>query len=91
MARIVLLGEVLDSFYMIWVGSDDTEIHAHLDEKLCDTLCDDVHFEPKGFIPEVPIVDFSIRDFSVSSSQIVRYSHGQELHYTFKMAAEGTR
>ena len=53
LAQIVLPSEVLSSFDITKVESTDTEINIHLDEKMYDTLRNDVHFESKGFIPAV--------------------------------------
>lgn len=65
LAQIVLPSEVLSSFDITKVESTDTEINIHLDEKMYDTLRNDVHFESKGFIPAVSITDFPIRDHKV--------------------------
>ena len=44
LAQIVLPSEVLSSFDITKVESTDTEINIHLDEKMYDTLRNDVHF-----------------------------------------------
>ena len=56
LAQIVLPSEVLSSFDITKVESTDTEINIHLDEKMYDTLRNDVHFESKGFIGSVVIL-----------------------------------
>ena len=56
LAQIVLSSEVLSSFDITKVESTDTEIYIHLDEKMYDTLRNDVHFESKGFIGSVVIL-----------------------------------
>ena len=65
LAQIVLPCEVVESFDIVKIESNETEIHIHLDEKLYETLRKDVHFESKGFIPAVSITDFPIRDHKV--------------------------
>ena len=52
LAQIVLPSEVLSSFDITKVESTDTEINIHLDEKMYDTLRNDVHFESKGFMAQ---------------------------------------
>jgi hypothetical protein len=65
LAGVVLPKEVLDYFEIANIESTATEIHIHLDEKMYASLKEDVHFESKGFIPEVSIADFPIRDHKV--------------------------
>ena len=65
LAQIVLPSEVLSSFDITKVESTDTEINIHLDEKMYDTLRNDVHFESKGFMEAVSVTDFPIRDHKV--------------------------
>ena len=95
LAQIVLPSEVLSSFDITKVESTDTEINIHLDEKMYDTLCNDVHFESKGFIPAVSITDFPIRDHKVilllRRRKWVDIRTGKSFILPLKIAAEGTR
>ena len=72
-----------------------TEINIHLDEKMYDTLRNDVHFESKGFIPAVSITDFPIRDHKVilllRRRKWVDIRTGKSFILPLKIAAEGTR
>ena len=94
LAQIVLPSEVLSSFDITKVESTDTEINIHLDEKMYDTLRNDVHFEPKGFIPAVSITDFPIRDHKVilllRRRKWVDIRTGKSFILPLKIAAEGT-
>ena len=95
LAQIVLPSEVLSSFDITKVESTDTEINIHLDEKMYDTLRNDVHFESKGFIPAVSITDFPIRDHKVilllRRRKWVDIRTGKSFILPLKIAAEGTR
>ena len=95
LAQIVLPSEVLSSFDITKVESTDTEINIHLDEKMYDTLHNDVHFESKGFIPAVSITDFPIRDHKVilllRRRKWVDIRTGKSFILPLKIAAEGTR
>ena len=95
LAQIVLPSEVLSSFDITKVESTDTEINIHLDEKMYDTLRNDVHFESKGFIPSVSITDFPIRDHKVilllRRRKWVDIRTGKSFILPLKIAAEGTR
>lgn len=95
LAQIVLPSEVLSSFDITKVESTDTEIYIHLDEKMYDTLRNDVHFESKGFIPAVSITDFPIRDHKVilllRRRKWVDIRTGKSFILPLKIAAEGTR
>lgn len=94
LAQIVLPSEVLSSFDITKVESTDTEINIHLDEKMYDTLRNDVHFESKGFIPAVSITDFPIRDHKVilllRRRKWVDIRTGKSFILPLKIAAEGT-
>lgn len=95
LAQIVLPCEVLESFDIVKVESNETEIHIHLDEKLYETLRKDVHFESKGFIPAVSITDFPIRDHKVillfRRRKWIDTRTGKSFILPLKIAAEGTR
>ena len=95
LAQIVLPSEVLSSFDITKVESTDTEINIHLDEKMYDTLRNDVPFESKGFIPAVSITDFPIRDHKVilllRRRKWVDIRTGKSFILPLKIAAEGTR
>lgn len=95
LAQIVLPSEVLSSFDITKVESTDTEINIHLDEKMYDTLRNDVYFESKGFIPAVSITDFPIRDHKVilllRRRKWVDIRTGKSFILPLKIAAEGTR
>ena len=95
LAQIVLPSEVLSSFDITKVESTDTEINIHLDEKMYDTLRNDVNFESKGFIPAVSITDFPIRDHKVilllRRRKWVDIRTGKSFILPLKIAAEGTR
>ena len=95
LAQIVLPSEVLSSFDITKVESTDTEINIHLDEKMYDTLRNDVHFESKVFIPAVSITDFPIRDHKVilllRRRKWVDIRTGKSFILPLKIAAEGTR
>ena len=65
LVRLVLPSEVLDYFDVTGVGSGDTEMHIHLDEKMNEELHADVNFESKGFTSPTSITDFPIRDHKV--------------------------
>ena len=95
LAQIVLPSEVLSSFDITKVESTDTEINIHLDEKMYDTLRNDVHFESTGFIPAVSITDFPIRDHKVilllRRRKWVDIRTGKSFILPLKIAAEGTR
>ena len=95
LAQIVLPSEVLSSFDITKVESTDTEINIHLDEKMYDTLRNDVHFESKDFIPAVSITDFPIRDHKVilllRRRKWVDIRTGKSFILPLKIAAEGTR
>ena len=95
LAQIVLPCEVLESFDIVKVESNETEIHIHLDEKLYEPLRKDVHFESKGFIPAVSITDFPIRDHKVillfRRRKWIDTRTGKSFILPLKIAAEGTR
>lgn len=65
LAQIVLPSEILNYFSVTGVEQTPTEIHIHLDELMTPELCNDVHFESKGFMEAVRVTDFPIRDHKV--------------------------
>ena len=65
LAQIVLPSEVLKYFDIVNIENNSTEIHIHLDEKMSDSLRNDVHFDSKGFMDPACITDFPIRDHKV--------------------------
>ena len=95
LAQIVLPCEVLESFDIVKVESNETEIHIHLDEKLYETLRKDVHFESKGFIPAVSIPYFLFRDHNVillfRRRKWIDTRTGKSFILPLKIASEGTR
>lgn len=65
LAPIVLPSVVLTYFNIVNIESTSTEIFIHLDERISDSLKDDIHFESKGFMDSVRVTDFPIRDHKV--------------------------
>ena len=65
LAEIVLPSAVLNYFSIVKVECTPSEIHIHLDENINAELCNDVHFESKGFMSPTQITDFPIRDHKV--------------------------
>lgn len=65
LARIVLPAEILRYFTVTGVEQSPTEIRIRLDERMHPSLSADVHFESKGFMAEVSVTDFPIRDHKV--------------------------
>ena len=64
-ASVVLPAQILDYFTVVGVEQTATEIHISLDELKSKELSDDPHFESKGFMDEVHVTDFTIRDHKV--------------------------
>lgn len=62
MAHIVLPSEIFNYFSFVSVEQTSTGIHIHLDELMNPALSHDVHFESKGFMETVSVMDFPIRD-----------------------------
>ena len=65
LAQIVLPSEVLNYFDIVNIESHPAEIYIYLDEKMLDSLKDDIHFDSKGFMEPVRVTDFPIRDHKV--------------------------
>ena len=95
LAHIVLPEEVLLSFEIIDIRQDDIEIHIHLDEKVSEEIKDNPNFESKGFLPEVTITDFPIRDHKVllkiRRRRWIDLSTGKSFSTPISLTAEGTR
>ena len=95
LARIVLPEEVFEYFDIIDIHQDDIEIHIHLDEKVSKELKTNSNFESKGFLPEVTITDFPIRDHKVllkiRRRRWIDLSTGKSFSNTISLTAEGTR
>lgn len=62
LAQIVLPMQILDYFTIAGVEQTESEIHISLDEKMNAEL---IHYESKGFIMDVSVTDFPIRDHKV--------------------------
>ena len=65
LARIVLPAQILDYFLISGVEQISKEIYISLDEKMNPELSKDLHFEYKGFMADVSVTDFPIRDHKV--------------------------
>ena len=65
LAQVVLPSEVLNYFDVVNIESNPTEIYIHLDEKMRESLSNDVYFESKGFLSPAQVTDFPIRDHKV--------------------------
>jgi hypothetical protein len=65
LAELVLPREVLCYFSIVRIETSPTLFRFHLDEKPVKTLCEDAHFESKGFMDAVEVTDFPIRDHKV--------------------------
>ena len=97
LARVVLPSQILDYFTVVGVSESETEIHISLDEKASPELCDDVHFESKGFMSAVSVTDFPIRDHKVILSirrrrwTDVRTGKSFTLPIDLDIIAKGTR
>ncbi|MGN0232861.1 MAG: hypothetical protein ACI4B5_00375 [Bacteroidaceae bacterium] len=62
---IVLPAQILGYFSVVGVEQTKTEIYISLDELKNKELSDDIHFESKGFMKPVNVIDFPIRDHKV--------------------------
>ena len=70
LARLVLPREILDSFDIVKIETDESDIDAmsmtiHLDERMNESLQQSKDYESKGFMDAVCITDFPIRDHKV--------------------------
>ena len=65
LAEFVLPGDVLHYFSIVKIESNSSLLRIYLDEKMEKELCDDLHFESKGFMDAVEVTDFPIRDHKV--------------------------
>ena len=65
LASLVLPAQILDYFLISRVEQTSQEIHISLDEKMNPELSNDVHLESKGFMEDVNVTDFPIRDHKV--------------------------
>ena len=75
LAQIVLPSEVLNYFDIVNIESHPAEIYIYLDEKMFDSFKDDVHFDSKGFMNPISIIDFPIRNHKVIWWFVI--GHGQ--------------
>lgn len=101
LARLVLPKEVLVHFvitdieYVDTKDYDEPEMHIHLDEKMEPELQSDSHFESKGFIAPVEVIDFPIRDHKVilvlRRRRWVDVRTGKSFILPLKLTADGTR
>ena len=65
LAQVVLPSQILTYFTIVGVEQSETEIHVRLDERVNMELSNAPHFESKGFMAEVSVTDFPIRDHKV--------------------------
>ena len=70
LARLVLPREILDSFDIVKIETDESDIDAmsmtiHLDERMNESLQQSKDYESKRFMDAVCITDFPIRDHKV--------------------------
>jgi hypothetical protein len=65
LAQVVLPTEILEYYEVSGVEQSETEIHIHLDERMQDSMKRDKRYESKGFMEEVSVTDFPIRDHKV--------------------------
>ena len=65
LAQVVLPTEILVYFSITGIVQTATEIHISLDERMNKALSNDAQFESKGFMANVNVTDFPIRDHKV--------------------------